>query len=49
MKRLHSRYWYLVNRGKPPQVAITAVARELAGFVWAVMQEKRPQSSKNAA
>jgi hypothetical protein len=39
MKRLHKRYWYLVNRGKPKQIAITAVARELAGFVWALMQD----------
>jgi hypothetical protein len=39
MKRLHGRFWYLVNRGKPRQVAVVAVARELAGFVWAVMQD----------
>jgi transposase len=39
MKRLHGRFWYLVNRGKPRQVAIVAVARELAGFVWAAMQD----------
>jgi transposase len=49
MKRLHSRYWYLVSRGKVPQVAITAVARELAGFVWAIMQDKELESSKSAA
>ena len=49
MKRLHSRYWYLVSRGKLPQVAITAVARELAGFVWAIMQDEEPGSSKSAA
>lgn len=36
--RLHKLYWKLVNRGKPRQVAIIAVARELAGFVWAVGQ-----------
>lgn len=35
--RLHDRYWRLVRRGKPPTVAVTAVARELAGFCWAVM------------
>jgi transposase len=39
MKRLHGRFWYLVNRGKLRQVAIVAVARELAGFVWAAMQD----------
>jgi transposase len=38
MKRLHTRYWYMVHRGKPRQKAIVAVARELAGFVWAIMQ-----------
>lgn len=32
--RLHSRYWRLVNRGKPTTTAAVAVARELAGFVW---------------
>lgn len=35
--RLHKRYARLVGRGKRPQVAVTAVARELCGFVWALM------------
>lgn len=34
--RLHGKYWKLTGRGKPPQVAIVAVARELAGFAWAI-------------
>src|SRR5216684_3158572 len=34
--RLHSRYARLMGRGKSKQLAMTAVARELAGFVWAV-------------
>jgi transposase len=34
--RLHARYRALVRRGKLKTVAITAVARELAGFLWAV-------------
>jgi transposase len=34
--RLHDRYWRLTARGKIPGKAITAVARELLGFVWAV-------------
>lgn len=34
--RLHRKYWRMVGRGKPHQVAAVAVARELAGFVWAV-------------
>jgi transposase len=36
--RLHRRYWALVQRGKPTTVAATAVARELAGFVWAALR-----------
>lgn len=36
-QRLHSRYWRLVNRGKRPPVAAVAVAREMVGFVWALM------------
>jgi transposase len=34
--RLHYRYAKLAGRGKPKQHIVTAVARELAGFVWAV-------------
>jgi transposase len=37
--RLNRRYRTLLRRGKPKTVAITAVARELAGFVWAVARE----------
>jgi transposase len=37
--RLHGRYRTLVRRGKLKTVAITAVARELAGFIWAVSRE----------
>jgi len=36
-KRLHQRYWRLVNRGKAPTKAVTAVARELSGFLWSVL------------
>jgi transposase len=35
-ERLHARYWRLVGRRKPSNVAVTAVARELAGFCWAL-------------
>lgn len=34
--RLHSRYYRLSAKGKPHNVVVTAVARELLGFVWAV-------------
>jgi len=37
--RLNRRYRALIKRGKRKNVAITAVARELAGFVWAVARE----------
>jgi transposase len=36
--RLHHKYWRLVSRGKAHSVAVAAVARELAGFVWAIGQ-----------
>jgi transposase len=39
MRRLHRRYWVLVNRGKASNVAVVAVARELVGFLWAVLHE----------
>jgi transposase len=34
--RLAARYRALIRNGKRPTVAVTAVARELSGFVWAV-------------
>jgi transposase len=37
--RLYRRYRALVRRGKLKTVAITAVARELAGFIWAVSRQ----------
>ena len=36
--RLHKRYQHL-SAHKPPQIAVVAVARELVGFLWAVMQD----------
>lgn len=36
--RLHRKYRRLVARHKTPQVAATAVARELAGFIWALLR-----------
>ena len=40
--RLNKRYRALIRRGKLKTVAITAVARELAGFIWAVAREITP-------
>jgi transposase len=37
LHRLHRRYLHLVFKGKPANKAVTAVARELAGFVWAAL------------
>jgi transposase len=38
--RLHQRLGRLKRRGKSPQKAVVAVARELAGFIWAIGQEQ---------
>ena len=36
--RLHQKYWKLVmGKAKHPNVATTAIARELVGFVWSVL------------
>jgi transposase len=37
--RLCRRYRRLAQTGKPPNVVTTAIARELAGFVWAIAQQ----------
>ncbi|WP_345244492.1 IS110 family transposase [Pontibacillus salipaludis] len=37
--RLHNKYYRLLSRGKESGKTVTAVARELAGFIWAVTQE----------
>jgi transposase len=39
-QRLYRKYLRLTGRGKRSTVAVTAVARELAGFVWAVGQHR---------
>jgi transposase len=37
--RLCARYRALARRGKRPTVVVTAIARELSGFIWAVNRE----------
>jgi transposase len=37
-QRLHKKYTVLVNKGKSNKIAAVAVARELAGFIWAIGQ-----------
>jgi len=34
--RLHGRYCNLASKGKKTQIIVTAIARELVGFVWAI-------------
>jgi transposase len=36
-RRLSRKYLHLLHRGKRSQVAVTAVSRELAGFIWGAM------------
>ncbi|HET9195808.1 MAG TPA: IS110 family transposase [Vicinamibacterales bacterium] len=38
-QRLYRRYQRLAARGKPKQHVVTAVARELTGFVWATLTQ----------
>jgi len=48
--RLHRKYVRLSSRGKPHQQVVTAVARELLGFVWAVgLQVERELQLQKAA
>jgi transposase len=51
--RLHQRYARLMARGKCKQQAVTAVARELLGFIWAIGVEvertHKPQELRRAA
>jgi transposase len=43
--RLHARYVKLLAKGKPKQQVITAVGRELLGFIWAIgVAAERSQS-----
>ena len=53
--RLHMRYRHLCGRGKVKQKVVTAIARELLGFIWAIgvqiereheQQRQQPASSR---
>lgn len=44
--RLCARYRKLIIAGKTKTVAVTAIAREMAAFLWAVGQEVRPRSAR---
>lgn len=43
--RLCARYRRLGAVGKKPTVIVTAIARELTGFIWAIGQEVKPAAS----
>lgn len=49
--RLHARYRHLTARGKCKQQTVTAVGRELLGFIWAigVQVEAHERTAKSAA
>jgi hypothetical protein len=44
--RLCGKYRKLHGRGKPHQQVITAVARELVGFMWAIARELQHTAAK---
>ena len=44
-QRLHGRHCRLSNRGKERNKVTVAVARELVGFVWAVLQHQQLQQA----
>jgi transposase len=46
-RRLHDKYWRLAVRKESP-IAATAVAREMAGFVWALLTLERPSQVVSA-
>jgi len=47
--RLRRRYSRLVHRGKLPCKAVTAVARELAGFIWSALIEYEARKERKVA
>jgi transposase len=46
--RLSDRYRTLIKSGKRPTIAVTAVARELCGFIWAIDQAMRSDTATEA-
>jgi len=42
MHRLNKRFWALAMKGKSRNKALTAVAREFVGFIWAMMRQPEP-------
>ena len=48
-ERLGKRYYRLISRGKIPCKVVVALARELAGFIWSMLQEYEARIKKKAA
>ena len=44
-QRLHRRFHALLRHGKPPGKAVVAIARELAGFIWALLYRDETQAA----
>jgi transposase len=44
--RLSARFRSLSRKGKRPTVVVTAIARELAGFIWAVNRASAPAAAR---
>ena len=42
-KRLCGRYRDLIQAGKNSKLVCVAIARELAGFIWAIVREEMPK------
>lgn len=50
--RLHQRYMHLLGKGKSKQEVVTAVGREMLGFIWAIgvsVERAQAQKAKGAA
>jgi hypothetical protein len=47
--RLHKRYMALTARGKEQRKTMTAVARELLGFIWAIGVKAEASSKQQMA
>jgi len=48
-ERLHRRFWRLTNKSKPAGKVVTAVARELVGFIWAIGLQAENDAATAAA
>jgi hypothetical protein len=47
--RLCARYRRLIARSKPATLVVTAIARELAAFIWAIARMVAPNAQPAAA